>query len=398
MKSWSANWFPTTIAGEEVVGNHRNYHSGSNRSAGRRGEGIPSGDWRHYGGQRFDWSQNEKLVHNWFPTTSSPTVVEVVDAHRRVLYRSKTLDDDFLMGLPVGYHSITHHGTFWRVGVFEKDGLTLRIGGDLREVNELATASAMTYFVMMPIIMICVLVGGRFIARKALFPIQEIADFAEHITAQGLGQRIPVPPARDEIHRLSTVLNDTFDRLEKSFHQATRFSADASHELKTPLTVLRTSVEALLRSPRLDLEIEQGLSSILEDTKRLSAITESLLLLSRADAGKLQLDLQPGDLVELVALCADDAGILFEEPGIELERELPPTAPALLDRTRLSQVLMNLLDNALKYSISSPGACALPSSRRTPTVAGPRSQHRPRHSQGIRATTLHPFFPGRTFQ
>jgi signal transduction histidine kinase len=310
-------------------------------------------DWRHYGGKHFDWPQNEKLVQNWFPTTSSPTVVEVIDGHHRVLYRSKLLDDDFLKDLTVGYHSITHHGTYWRVGVFEKNGLTLRIGGDLREVNELATASAMTYFITLPIILICVLVGGRLIARRALSPIQEIADFAEHITAQGLGQRIPVPQARDEIRRLSTVLNDTFDRLEKSFHQANRFSADASHELKTPLTVLRTSVEALLRSPKLDLETQQGLSSILEDTKRLSAITESLLLLSRADAGKLKLDLQPGDLVELVALCADDAGILFEEQGIELERELPSTATALLDRTRLSQVLMNLLDNALKYNCPS---------------------------------------------
>ncbi|HEY3899750.1 MAG TPA: ATP-binding protein [Chthoniobacter sp.] len=307
-------------------------------------------DWRHYGGKTFDWSHNEKLVRTWFPTTSSAIVVEVIDRHGRVLYRSRSVDDDFLRDVRSGFRSITHRGTHWRVGVFEKDGVTLRIGGDLQEVNELAQELAMTYFVTMPIVLVCVLVGSRLIARKALSPIREIADFAEHITAQGLGQRIPVPPARDEIRRLSTVLNETFDRLEKSFHQANRFSADASHELKTPLTVLRTSVEALLRSPTLDLENQQGLSSILEDTKRLSAITESLLLLSRADAGKLKLDLQPGDLAELVALCADDAGILFEEQGIELERELPTTAAALLDRPRLSQVLMNLLDNALKYN------------------------------------------------
>ena len=307
-------------------------------------------DWRHYGGKHFDWARNEKLVRNWLPTTAAPSVVEVVDAHRRVLYRSKSLDSDFLADLPPGVHSIDYRGRNWRVGVFEKDGLTLRIGGDLEGANELSRELTVTYLVTLPILLVCVVVGSRLIARKALQPLQEIADFAEHITAQGLGQRIPVPLARDEIRRLGTVLNDTFDRLEKSFHQANRFSADASHELKTPLTVLRTSVEALLRSPTLDLEVQQGLSSILEDTKRLSAITESLLLLSRADAGKLKLDLQPGDLAELVTLCAEDAGILFEEQGIELERKLPATAPALLDRTRLSQILMNLLDNALKYN------------------------------------------------
>ena len=122
--------------------------------------------------------------------------------------------------------------------------------------------------------------------------------------------------------------------------------------MKTPLTVLAHEWSRLCCAHLSFgfLEIQQGLSSILEDTKRLSAITESLLLLSRADAGKLKLDLQPGDLAELVALCADDAGILFEQQGIEVERELPATAPALLDRTRLSQVLMNLLDNALKYN------------------------------------------------
>ena len=238
----------------------------------------------------------------------------------------------------------------WRVAVFQEDGLTLRIAGDLEAVNDLAEELATTFLITLPVVLAFVVLGGRWIAHKALAPIQEIATFAEQITAQGLGQRIPLPPARDEIHRLSAVLNATFDRLERSFNQATRFSADASHELKTPLTVLRTGIEAMLRSPALNLETQQNLTGLLEETKRLSAITESLLLLSRADAGKLQLDLQPGDLVELVDLCADDAAIFFEPEEIAMERQLPAAAPALIDRTRLSQIFMNLLDNARKYN------------------------------------------------
>jgi signal transduction histidine kinase len=239
----------------------------------------------------------------------------------------------------------------WRLATFQKNGVTLTLGGDSGEGTEEAVNLAKTFLYPLPIVLAFAIFGGRWIALKALAPIKQITEVAEHITARDLGQRIPLPPARDEIHRLGSVLNSTFDRLEKSFQQATRFSADASHELKTPLTALRVSVESMLASTGHDLEMQQGLAGLLEETKRLSAITESLLLLSRADAGKLQLDLQPGDVNEIIRLCAGDAAILLEAQQIQMELALPSAAPALLDRTRLSQILLNLFENARKYNI-----------------------------------------------
>jgi len=161
---------------------------------------------------------------------------------------------------------------------------------------------------------------------------------------------VPVPEAKDEIHRLATVLNNTFERLEISFQQAMRFSADASHELKTPLTVLRTSLEALLNSPTLSEADQPTVAGLLEQIHRLSSITSGLLLLARADAGRLTVDLQILDFCELLEACCSDARIMAEPSGIGIDVVLPESAPVFGDRTRLMQIVSNLLDNAIKYN------------------------------------------------
>ncbi len=314
-------------------------------------------EWRRHGGRQFDWAGRSKEVGEWIAATTPPTLVDVADARGHTLFRSSSPPADFLAALPPGFHSISTGGADWRVGVFTEDGITLRLAGDLEGVNDLAEELATTFLIALPIVLTLVVLGGRFIASRALAPIQEITAIAERITAQDLGQRLPLPAARDEVHRLIAVLNATFDRLERSFQQATRFSADASHELKTPLTALRSSIEAMLRSPRHTLEAQRDLTGLLEETKRLSAIVESLLLLSRADAGKLELDLQRGDLSEVIRLCAEDAAILFDAQKLSMELQLPATAPALVNRTRLSQILMNLLENAEKYNRANGRVC-----------------------------------------
>jgi signal transduction histidine kinase len=308
------------------------------------------GEWKSHANSNFNWSQNAKEVESWVVPSTPPRIVTVQDAQGRSLYQSKSLSSDFIASLPLGFHSVSAGDTEWRVGVFEKNGIRLRLGADLEPVNDLGEELATTFLLSLPIVLAIVGLGSRWIAYKALIPVQEITAVAEQITAQDLGRRIPLPPARDEIHRLGTVLNATFDRLQQSFLQATRFSADASHELKTPLTVLRASIETMLRASEHDLEAQQNLVGLLDETKRLSAITESLLLLSRADAGKLELDLHSGDLAETILLCAEDAAILFETERISVELKVTEQAPAMFDRTRLSQILLNLLDNAGKYN------------------------------------------------
>jgi signal transduction histidine kinase len=138
--------------------------------------------------------------------------------------------------------------------------------------------------------------------------------------------------------------------LEKSFGQAQRFSADASHELKTPLTVLRSGLEDFLDRGHLNPSQRRAVAGLLEQTTRLSRIVESLLLLSRADTGRLVLDLQPLDLVGLIQDCLEDGQILARKKAVALECRLPERLPASVDPGRFSQILMNLLENAIKYS------------------------------------------------
>jgi signal transduction histidine kinase len=181
--------------------------------------------------------------------------------------------------------------------------------------------------------------------------LQDVADTAEQIHAKALDQRLPQPSGRDEVSRMVRVLNDTFDRLERSFAQATRFSGDASHELKTPLTIMRGEIESALKSQLENPEIENLLVDLLNQTERLSSITEKLLLLSRADAGALVLK---KEAVEFSAMCRDlveDAEILGIRRKITTQAEISPGVIVWADQSYVRQALLNLLENAIKYNV-----------------------------------------------
>jgi len=226
------------------------------------------------------------------------------------------------------------------------------MAGEMREIENDAGSRALAVSGILPFMLVVTGFGGWWIARTALAPVSDVAEAAEQITAQRLDARLDEPPVDDEIGRLTRVLNEMFTRLNESFRQTERFSADASHELKTPLTVLRSSIEDLLESPTLEEDDRRTVASLLEQTRRLSAITESLLLLSRADTGRLQLDLTWVDVCEIIRACAEDAEILAEERGISITRNLPASIMAGVDAGRLNQILWNLLDNAIKYNES----------------------------------------------
>ena len=132
--------------------------------------------------------------------------------------------------------------------------------------------------------------GGQFLANKALKPVDHITQTARMITSQNLNQRIHPPKVKDEISRLIETFNEMISRLDQSFRQIKQFSSDASHELKTPLTILKGEVEVTLRKERSLQEYEQTLKSNLEEINRMSQIVEDLLLLSRADIGEIRLN------------------------------------------------------------------------------------------------------------
>ncbi len=192
--------------------------------------------------------------------------------------------------------------------------------------------------------------GGWLLARRALRPVDRMTETARRIGAEHLAQRIPVTGTRDELDRLAETLNGMLSRLDQSFAQIRQFSADASHELQTPLTILRGELEVALRSPRSAEAYQQTLASALEEIDRMTRLVEGLLLLARADAGVLRMDDQLVDLGQLLEDVYRQAVPLARTRGMELAiEELEPLA-VHGDPERLKRLLMNLVDNGIKYT------------------------------------------------
>lgn len=201
----------------------------------------------------------------------------------------------------------------------------------------------------LPVIVVLAGVGGYVLARRALSPLDQLAADARRITAERLHQRLSVANAHDEIGRLAAVINDTFARLESSFDQLRRFTADASHELRTPLAVIRGIGELGLGETRSAAEYKEAIGSMLEEVDRLTRMVDTLLRLSRGDAGTVQLSPQPLDLAELARDVATSMAILAEERRQRLDVEAPAAVPVVADRLVLRDAISNLVDNAIKY-------------------------------------------------
>jgi heavy metal sensor kinase len=198
-------------------------------------------------------------------------------------------------------------------------------------------------------------VGGYALARRALTPVGRMADRARTITAERLGERLPVVNPEDELGHLAIVFNETFARLEQSFEQLRRFTADASHELRTPLTAIRSVGEVGLHEHRDENAYREIIGSMLEEADRLGRLVESLLTLSRADAGQVKLRPERTDLVALARDITQHVGVLAEEKRQSLLVEAAAPVYATVDRLVLRQAVINLVDNAIKYS--SEGGC-----------------------------------------
>ena len=192
--------------------------------------------------------------------------------------------------------------------------------------------------------------GGYWLARGALAPVDRMAERARAITAERLGERLPVDNPADELGRLATVFNATLGRLDASFGELRRFTANVSHELRTPLTAIRSVGEVALREPRAPAEYRAAIGSMLEDAGRLASLVDRLLTLSRADAGDVQVASEPVDLAALARGVATDLGVLAEDRQQALTVRIEHPAQCVGDRIVLRQALINLVDNAIKYT------------------------------------------------
>ena len=252
------------------------------------------------------------------------------------------------------YESLTAHARQWRT----LTGTTL-VGGRsvvmrvsrsedrLRaQVGEILVVLALG----LPLVVALAAVGGYLLARRALTPIDHLAKEARRITADRLHERLSILNPNDEIGRLTSVINDTYARLEASFEQLRRFTADASHELRTPLTVIRGFGEVSLKDTRTAAEYQDGIGSMLEEVDRLTNLVDTLLRLSYGDAGTVRLAPEPIDLAALAREVTASLAILAEEQDQRLEVDASEPVEATVDRLVLREALTNVVDNAIKYS------------------------------------------------
>jgi heavy metal sensor kinase len=192
--------------------------------------------------------------------------------------------------------------------------------------------------------------GGVFLAGRALSPIDRITRLAQRISAEDLSQRLDLAPADDEVGRLARTFNDMIARLDAAFRRQRQFTADASHELRTPLTAVKGQVEVALSRPRDAVAYRHVLQGVNEEADRLIRLVGSLLTLARADAREIAIAAEPVDVGELIASAVEQVRPAAQERGVIVGLESGDQLVLQADQDLLLQLLLNLLDNALKHT------------------------------------------------
>jgi heavy metal sensor kinase len=230
------------------------------------------------------------------------------------------------------------------------DRFLVEVGAPYWQIEKVLHGLLLAFGLGLPLVLAGAAGGGYLLMRGALRPVDEITRTAERITSRNLAERLPVAETGDELERLAVALNGMIARLEEAFLQLHRFSADASHELRTPLTILHGELESMAQRDDIPAAVREGLGSTLEETERLSKIVENLLTISRLEAGEARVERKPLDLSEITRSTTEQMRLLAEVKDISLA--LSVSDPVLVegDPSRLKQVVVNLLDNAIKYT------------------------------------------------
>lgn len=221
-------------------------------------------------------------------------------------------------------------------------------------VGELAEALEkyrLALFLLIPAVLVVASGGGYWISRRALAPVDRIIHDAQSIGSQSLQIRLDVPRTGDELQRLSETLNQMLERLEFAFQRIAQFTADASHELRTPVAVIRTTAELALRRPRSASDYEKALREILSQSERTTELVANLLTLARADTGKHDLHHDAVDLAAVTREANETARKLATAKGLEFTEEVEDRQVGVLgDAQALRRLVLILIDNAVKYT------------------------------------------------
>lgn len=310
--------------------------------------------------------------------TKTPMALLVLDENGQTIFQSNSLLDDIevnrllvqrlqlapappppfrerpnprpLRPLPAQFVTLQTAKATWRIGAAKFPNTQIAIAISQQAVNQEMATIQNIFLVSIPVALFIVAVGAWLISGGALRPINQLTGVIQQVTVKGLDQRIPVGTTDVEFVELIQVFNQMLERLERSFTQASRFSADAAHELKTPLTILQGELERTLQQVDSGSELQQRLSNLLDEVRRLSGIMRKLLLLSLADAGQMSLYLVEVDMSQLLMEMVEDVELLA--PHLSVQTDIPAGLKVKGDRDLLIQVLQNLLSNAIKYNLA----------------------------------------------
>jgi heavy metal sensor kinase len=220
-----------------------------------------------------------------------------------------------------------------------------------RELELTSVRFRAALMVLVPLGILAAAAGGYWISRRALAPVDRLTSTARAITAAEFGRRLEVPHTGDELQRLSETLNSMLLRLETAFRETSRFTADASHELRTPISVIRTAAEIALRRDRTTDEYRKALGGILGEAERTSALLQDLLTLARADAGVAGLQRSEIDLCQVLEDVRGSIGSVCDREGLEFRIDQPGGPVSISgDRAALGRLVVILADNAVKYT------------------------------------------------
>ena len=293
-------------------------------------------------------------------------VIRITDTKNRAIYASKNAGalaiypfqdqmNEKGAGKPLYQREPSREGSFFEVVSlphFLPNGsiYTVDVGAPLTEIQNALHDLLLTLFLGFPVLIGLAIFGGYSLLGRVLRPVDEIVGSAERITFKDLNQRLPVPHTGDEFERISEALNRMIERLHEAFQIANRFSGDASHELRTPLTIIQGELEAYMKEPSLSPESQERVGNILEEVLRLSRIVEGLLLVSRLEGGEAQMKREIINLGELVTMTAEQMELLSKDKLLTLEGDISPHVLVEGDELRLRQVMVNVIDNAIKYT------------------------------------------------
>ncbi|HZN04285.1 MAG TPA: ATP-binding protein [Candidatus Polarisedimenticolia bacterium] len=238
----------------------------------------------------------------------------------------------------------------YHVASLSRETFEVHVGLTDANVRRVLANTRAILLLMAPLMVLIASVGGWFLARSALRPIDQIVAIAARRNARNLDERMPEPDVDDEVGRLIRTLNDTADRMTAVYRRIEQFAANVAHELRTPLTILRGEAELALAEPRSREELQRLSQTYLEESVRLSGIVDDLLTLAHADPSRVQVERRPIDMEALVEDLRDDAGILTHDKGLRVD--LVENAPATIlgDVARLRRLFRSLIANAVRYT------------------------------------------------